>query len=44
MGKSAGQPGFDARADVTNDGVVNVRDLAYVSQRVASGTSCTAPT
>jgi hypothetical protein len=44
MGKSAGQPGFDARADVNNDGVVNIRDLAYVSQRVPAGTSCSAPT
>jgi hypothetical protein len=43
MGKSTGQPGFDARADVNNDGVVNVRDLAYVSQRVAVGTQCVAP-
>ncbi len=40
MGKSTGQPGFDARADVNGDGTVNVRDLAYVSQRVAAGSSC----
>lgn len=40
MGKRTGQPGFDARADVDKNGVVDVRDLAYVTQRLAAGTSC----
>lgn len=33
MGKRTGQAGFDARADVDKNGVVDARDLAYVSQR-----------
>ncbi|MDB5748515.1 MAG: hypothetical protein JWP72_3363 [Massilia sp.] len=40
FGKRTGQAGFDARADVVTDGVINTRDLAYVSQRVAAGTVC----
>jgi hypothetical protein len=40
FGKRTGEPGFDARADVNGDGIVNVRDLAYVSQRLTTGTSC----
>jgi len=40
FGKRAGQPGFDARADLTGDGVVDARDLNYVAQRVTPGTSC----
>lgn len=40
FGKSTGQPGFDARADINNDGVVNIRDLSYVSQRLPAGTRC----
>lgn len=40
FGKRPGDPGFDARADVNGDGIVNVRDLAYVSQRLVPGTSC----
>lgn len=40
MGRRTGQPGFDARADVDKNGVVDMRDLAYVAQRVPAGTSC----
>jgi hypothetical protein len=40
FGKSAGQPGWDARADVNHDGVINVLDLAFVSQRLSTGTHC----
>jgi hypothetical protein len=40
MGKRTGQPGYDARADVNNDGVVDIRDLSYVTQRVAAGSVC----
>ena len=40
FGKRQGQSGFDSRADVTLDGVVDVRDLAYVTQRLPVGTRC----
>ncbi len=40
FGKRVGDAGFDPRADVNGDGVVNVRDLLYVSQRVVSTTRC----
>lgn len=40
FGKSVGQPGFDPRADTNNDGIVNVLDLIYVSQRVTVGVRC----
>jgi hypothetical protein len=40
MGKSAGQAGFDPRADVNHDGVVNVLDLAIVSQKLIPATTC----
>jgi hypothetical protein len=40
MGKRSGQAGFDARADVNGDRVVNVIDLATVSRAVAPGSVC----
>ena len=40
MGKSTGQVGFDARADLNNDGRVDIRDLVLVSRMVAAGTIC----
>lgn len=40
MGKRTGQPAFDARADIDKNGVVDVRDLAYVTQRLPAGTTC----
>ncbi len=40
FGKRTGQAGFDASADVVKDGVINTRDLAYVSQRLPKGTVC----
>jgi uncharacterized protein (DUF2141 family) len=40
FGKRMGQAGFDPRADIVKDGVINTRDLAYVSQRVPKGTVC----
>ena len=40
FGKRTGQPGFDARADVNHDGIVDVRDLATVSQKLIPGTTC----
>jgi len=33
MGTTAGQPGYDPRADVIRDGVVNSADLAFVKER-----------
>jgi hypothetical protein len=40
LNKRAGQAGFDPRADVNADGVVNLRDLTFVTQRVPTGTVC----
>ncbi len=40
FGKKKGQPGFDPRADVNKDGVVDLRDLAFVSRQLPVGTKC----
>jgi hypothetical protein len=40
LGKRLGPPGFDPRADVTLDRIVDVRDLVFVSQRLPAGTRC----
>ena len=40
FGKRTGQAGFDARADVNTDGVVDVRDLSFVARQIPSGTKC----
>lgn len=40
FGKKIGQIGFDPRADTNNDGIVNIRDLAFVSQHLPAGTVC----
>ena len=40
FGKKRGQTGYDSRPDVNSDGIVDVRDLAFVSQRVPAGTKC----
>ncbi|MES1262282.1 MAG: dockerin type I domain-containing protein [Acidobacteriota bacterium] len=40
FGKRSGQPGFDPRADVNRDGVVDVRDLALVSRRLPGYQTC----
>ncbi|RSZ60569.1 hypothetical protein HF313_19660 [Massilia atriviolacea] len=40
FGKRTGQEGFDARADVVADGMVNARDLTFVAQRLAKGAAC----
>ena len=39
-GKRSGQSGFDARADLVKDNLIDARDLAYVTQRLPKGTSC----
>jgi hypothetical protein len=40
FGKKLGEAGFDGRVDVVKDNVIDVRDLAFVSQRLAVGTRC----
>jgi hypothetical protein len=40
FGKRMGQAGFDPRADTNGDGVVDVRDLAFVARKLQAGTSC----
>ena len=40
FGKRTGQTGFDPRAGVNHDGIVDVRDLAAVSQKLIPGTTC----
>ena len=38
--KRTGQPGFDVRADVNRDGIVNVIDLSTVARQLQIGTTC----
>ena len=40
FGKRSGQPGFDGRADTNHDGVVDLRDLSFVSRLLPTGTKC----
>jgi len=40
LGKRVGQPGFDPRADITGDGVVDIRDLVAVSKNVPQSETC----
>jgi hypothetical protein len=40
LGTKAGGAGFDARADVNLDGVVDERDLAYVTGHIPAGMRC----
>jgi hypothetical protein len=40
FGKTKGQAGFDPRADVNGDGIVNVIDLSTVARQVPAGTKC----
>jgi hypothetical protein len=40
VGKKPGQAGYDARADVNKDGMVDARDLAYVNARLPAGSTC----
>ena len=40
FGRQTGQPGWDARADVDTDGIIDVRDLVFVSQKLPAGTRC----
>lgn len=40
FGKKLGQTGYDPVADTNLDGAVDVRDLAFVSQKLPTGTRC----
>jgi virginiamycin B lyase len=40
FGKTVGQPGYNPVADVNHDGIVNVKDLSWVSQYLPPGTQC----
>jgi hypothetical protein len=40
FGKKTGQSGFDPRADINKDGIVDIRDLAGVTQKLAPTTTC----
>ena len=40
FGKRLGQNEFDPVADTNRDGVVDVRDLSFVSQKLVAGTRC----
>ena len=40
FGKRSTQAGYDKRADVHHDGIVDVRDLSLVSQQLVPGTKC----
>ena len=39
-GTRAGQPGYNSRADVNSDGVINIYDVAFVSRLLPPGTTC----
>ena len=40
FGRRRGQPGYNAAADLNNDGIINVVDLGQVTQRLPTGTKC----
>lgn len=40
FGRRTGQPGFDPRADINKDGLVDIRDQSSVARAVPVGTSC----
>jgi hypothetical protein len=40
LGTNSSQPAWDARADVVVDNQIDVRDLAFVAQRLPAGTRC----
>lgn len=40
FGRKAGQAGYDLRADLNQDGIVDARDLGVASKRLPSGSSC----
>ena len=40
IGKRVGQPGFLATADLDQNGVVDIRDIAAISRLLPAGTRC----
>jgi hypothetical protein len=40
LGKRTGDPGYNARADVNHDGIIDFRDIAFVAQHLPAGTRC----
>ena len=40
FGKRSTSSGYDLRADVNRNGVIDINDLAYVSRLLLPGTSC----
>ncbi len=40
LGKRSGDAGFDPLADTQGDGVIDVRDIAFVTQKLPAGTVC----
>jgi hypothetical protein len=40
VGKRAGQPGFLPTADIDNNGVIDIRDIAAISRLLPAGTRC----
>ncbi len=40
FGTHTGQPGYNAAADLNNDGTVNILDLFIVSRQLPAGTVC----
>jgi Dockerin type I domain len=40
FGKKTGQAGFDPRADVNHDGIVNIIDLSTIAKLLPAGTVC----
>jgi Dockerin type I domain len=40
FGKKSGEPGFNAWADINDDGIVNVLDLQIVASHLPAGTTC----
>lgn len=43
LGKKRGQAGFDIRADINGDGVVNRKDLEFIKQRLPEDEVCQPP-
>jgi len=39
-GKRLGQVGFNLRADTNHDGVIDIRDLAFISRKLPKGLTC----
>ncbi len=40
FGRHSGQQGFDPQADTNSDDVVDIKDLAFITQKLPSGTHC----